>query len=230
MITSSAWPRFLLTSILFIFTTGSGGQEPERANAGIISGIVLDEGGNPVGGAEVDADDIVPSAAVSKALRLALTDNSGAFIFNPVKFGSYKLYALKPEVGYPDTKFEIYANSYRKTMATISATAPNMTVTIMIGPKAGMLRLFVVDKTTHETIHNPTLVLRRPDTGVWISTNETSESLLLIPPGIPTELTVQANGYRSWSNYDAKSPKSAALLKINSGEKIQMTIELESAP
>jgi hypothetical protein len=54
-----------------------------------------------------------------------------------------------------------------------------------------------------------------------------NDSRILVPPAVPTELTVQAKGYSSWSNYDSDKPESAELIKIDSGREIQMTVELE---
>ena len=199
-------------------------QAPQKI-AGVISGIVVDEQGMTVAGAEVDADS-VEALPGSKALRLALTDDSGAFVFNPIKYGTYKFYALKPEAGYPDTKFELYADSYHKTTATISPDSPNATVKIVVGPKAGRVRLVILDSTTGQAVPNPTLILRRLDTNVWISANETDDSIL-VPPGIPTQLTVQAQGYSNWSNYDPQKSAVSSLLNVKSGEEINLTVELK---
>ena len=54
-----------------------------------------------------------------------------------------------------------------------------------------------------------------------------NDSRILVPPAVPTELTVQAKGYSSWSNYDSDKPESAELIKIDAGREIQMTVELE---
>lgn len=211
---------------LWLLGVGLTGQQRQSSNTGVISRIVVDENGTPVSEAEVDAENTEGSAG-SKALGLALTDSSGAFAFNPIGFGTYKFYALKPESGYPDTKFEIYAESYHKTMATVSAVTPNALITIVVGPRAGIVRLKVLDRSTHEPISDPTLVLRRQDTNVWVSASQTNNSLILVPPAVPTQLTVQAKGYATWRNYDLNNPSSAALIVVDSGREIQMTVELD---
>jgi hypothetical protein len=189
---------------------------------------VADETGRPISGAEVDAESVGDSA-VGKGVRLALTDASGAFIFHPLKFGTYKLYGLKPEAGFPDTKFEIYVENYHKAVATVSATSPNVFVTVVVGPKAGFVRLRVLDKNTRQSIANPTITLRRLDTGVWVSPGQDSDVPILVPPSIPTQLTVEAKGYVTWSNYDSNKANADALLKVKSGDEIQLTVELEGA-
>jgi hypothetical protein len=217
---------WMLVWLFVLFASTAVAQQPYGA-VGVLKGIVVNEDGVPVSGAEVDADDVAPSPG-NKALRLALTDTVGEFTFNPIKFGTYKLFALKPEAGYPDTKFEIYAESYHKVTVTISPASPNALVRIEVGPKAGAIRLLVTDRATHKTIPNPTVILRRPDTGVWVSASQTGDSLFLLPPGIPTLLTINAEGYRSWSPYNTENPSSPALLKVDPGEEIEITAELQS--
>lgn len=214
-------------SVLFLVSIASPAQSHENQNFGVISGVVLDERGIPLPGAEVDADELESAAA--RALRLALTDDSGRFTFNPIKFGTYKFYALKPESGYPDTKFELYAENYHRVSATVSSASPTAFVTIIVGPMAGVLKLEVLDEVTRQAIPNPTMILRRPDTGVWVSVNRSGDSKVLVPPGIPTQLTVRAAGYTSWSNYDPKIHVSAGLIKIESGAEAQMTVALLGA-
>ena len=211
----------LCATLLCLLGNGpSVAQEEEKVKAGVISGVVVDQSGLPVGSAEVDADNDDSSMPAHEALRLALTDSSGAFAFDPIKFGAYKFYALKPEAGYPDTKFEIYVKSYHKATATISPTSPTAFVKIVVGPKAGVVKLKVVDKLTRAAVPNPTFVLSRADTRVWVSTSQSDDSSILVPPAVPTQLTVSAGGYTSWTNQDR--------LKIESGAELQMTVELES--
>jgi hypothetical protein len=219
----------LCTTLLCLLTNGSSvAQEEKKVNTGVISGVVVDQSGSPVGDAEVDADSGDSSGAGHEALRLALTDSSGGFAFDPIKFGTYKFYALKPGASYPDTKFEIYVESYHKATATISPTSPNAFVKIVVGPKAGVVKLKVVDKLTRTAVPNPTFVLSRPDTGVWVSTSRSDDSSILVPPAVPTKLTVRAEGYASWTNQDRDHPEATSLLKIESGAELQMTVELES--
>lgn len=217
-----------ITLWCLLINGSSVAQEEKKVNTGVISGVVVDQSGSPVGDAEVDADSNDSSGAAHKALRLALTDGSGGFAFDPIKFGTYKFYALKPEAGYPDTKFEIYVESYHKATATISPTSPNAFVKIVVGPKAGVVKLKVVDKLTRTAVPNPTFVLSRPDTGVWVSTSQSDDSSILVPPAVPTQLTVRAGGYASWTNQDRDHPEATSLLKIESGAEDQMTVELES--
>ena len=126
-----------------------------------------------------------------------------------------------------DTKFEIYVESYHKATATISPASPNAFVKIVVGPKAGVVKLKVVDKLTGAAVPNPTYVLLRPDTGVWVSTSQSDYSSILVPPAVPIKLTVSAEGYASWSNQD-RDPGATRLLKIESGAELQLTVELES--
>jgi len=209
---------------LLLLSIVSPAQSAKIQSVGVISGVVLDQGGSPVPGAEVDADDF--EAPVARALRLALTDDSGTFTFDPMKFGTYRFYASKPESGYPDTKFELYAENYRKVSATISSATPSAFVTIILGPMAGVVTVVVLDKNTRQAIPNPTIILRRPDTGVWVSVNRSRDSKILVPPAVPTQLTIHADGYIDWSNYDPENPAAATLLKIESGAEAQMTVEL----
>jgi hypothetical protein len=69
-----------------------------------------------------------------------------------------------------------------------------------------------LDKNTRQSIANPTITLRRLDTGVWVSPGQDSDVPILVPPSIPTQLTVEAKGYVTWSNYDSNKANADALL------------------
>ena len=212
---------------VFMLCVGAVGS-PAQQNTGVILGSVIDEHGTPVAGAEVDADTVGPDSR-SKALRLALTDSRGAFRFDPVRFGTYNLYALKPDAGYPDTKFELYASQHHDVRVTVFAAAPQAEVRILVGPKSGILKLAVLDKATRQQILNPTIILRQVDTGVWISTTYAGDSNILLPPLIPIQVTVQASGYRDWSRGDPKRPDSGSPFRIGSGEELEEKVLLEPA-
>jgi len=204
-------------------------QMKAQQGTGAISGIVVSQNGEPLAGAEVDADEIGLSAR-SKAIRLALTDSKGAFRFEPVKFGTYKLFALKPEAGYPDTKFELYATQYHPAMAVVSAATPSPVVRVIVGPRSGILKIAVIDRETRQPIPNPTFVLRRIDNGVWVSNGQSGDPAILLPPTIPIEVTVEAAGFRSWTIGDPNRPDSGAPFRMKSGEELQTTIALEAEP
>jgi len=212
-------------SCLLFFVSHSAAQQP-TAELGEIRGVVMDEGGSPVSEAEVDRDSI-SHGPVGKAISLALTDKSGAFTFSPVKFGSYKLYALKPESGYPDTKFDLYSESYHPVTATVSAASPIVSVVIVVGPRAGMVKLTVIDKVTRQPIPSPTTTIRRLDTDAWISVGRTEDMTMCVPPSIPTEITVHAEGYKEWPNHGSSGSAAKRYVNIASGKEVKMVAELE---
>lgn len=216
------WVKHFLGLLLCIAAVDLHAQR----SIGVIMGSVRDENGTPVAGAEVDADSI-GSESRSKALRLALTDSAGAFRFDPVTFGTYKLYALKPDAGYPDTKFEFYSGQYHDVRATISGVTPQAEVRILVGPKCGVLKLVVLDSTTHRPISNPTVVLSRVDTGVWVSASYAGGSYVLVPPLIPIQVTVRASGYRDLSRGDPNRPDSGPPLRVVSGDTLEQNVMLE---
>ena len=189
----------------------------------------MNENSEPLAGAEVDADEIgLPER--SKAIRLALTDSKGAFRFEPVRFGTYKLFALKPEAGYPDTKFELYATQYHPAVAVVSAAAPSAVVRVIVGPRSGILKVTVMDRETGQPIPNPAFLLRRIDNGVWVSGGQSGDSTILLPPMIPIQVTVEAAGFKSWTIGDPNRPDSGTPLRMKPGEEGQIAITLQAQP
>src|SRR5207244_11457563 len=68
---------------------------------GVIEGVVLGEGRQPVRGAEVHAE--LKGVPMAKAIRYVGTDENGLFLIDHLEFGTYYVAAYKEEDGYADT-------------------------------------------------------------------------------------------------------------------------------
>lgn len=196
-----------------------------QRNTGAITGIVIDENGKPISGAEIDADEIVQGPG-SKLIRLALSDSSGLFRFEPVKFGSYKLFGLKPESWYPDTKFELYVGQYHPVVVTLSTTQPSANTTLQLGPKSGIVRLTILDQRELRPVTNSVVEIRRVGSDVWISTSLSEEGTILVPPDTPVQLTVRAAGFTPQKRGDPNEPQSGPPVSLHSGEELKINMYL----
>lgn len=144
---------------------------------GIIEGRVINEKGEPVAEALVDADDGQPTIG---AVRYVPTDANGHFAMDRLKWGHYKIFAQKVEEGYADISFAFYGNNVFET-ASISPLSSKAAVTVQIGPPCGLLHLVsVTDTATGEKI-NASVNLRRasnPNLSLGVSA---SSGTILVP-------------------------------------------------
>jgi len=117
---------------------------PAQAQFGSIHGIVVNEEGNPVKGAQVIATSIGPMADRPLATRLRklnLTDEAGHFVIFGLQFDEYVVTAYKEEEDYPalvGTWLQFYKTPAEPTV-NLTMQIPTATVEIRLGPKAGVL-------------------------------------------------------------------------------------------
>jgi hypothetical protein len=87
--------RLWLPLLAISFLTPTQGKE---VGEGVIQGVVLGQGGQPVRGAKVHAE--LNGAVMAKKIRYVETDESGFFIIDRLDFGKYYGGAMKEEEGY----------------------------------------------------------------------------------------------------------------------------------
>jgi hypothetical protein len=76
--------RLWLPLLAISFLTPARGTE---VGEGVIQGVVLGEGGRPVGGAKVHAE--LKGVAMHTAIRYVETDENGFFVIDRLEFGTY---------------------------------------------------------------------------------------------------------------------------------------------
>src|SRR6202023_1600124 len=80
--------------------------QAQDVREGVIQGVVLGEGGQPVRGAKVHAE--LRGVATGKKIRYVETDESGFFLIDHLDFGNYYLGAMKEEEGYGSIDFYFF--------------------------------------------------------------------------------------------------------------------------
>src|SRR5260370_4309307 len=136
---------WLLLAIAFLTPAQS-----KVVGEGVIQGVVLSEGGQPVRGAKVHAE--LKGVAMAKKIRYIETDENGFFLIDQLKFGTYYVSAKNEEEEYGDSGFSFF-NDQPVPMAQISAQHRIADVVVNLGPKAGILTCPVPDDAPGQ--HDP---------------------------------------------------------------------------
>jgi hypothetical protein len=172
------------------------GEIQTDSNTGSISGQVLDESQQAVKAVLVQAANVGSSAAASLA-KPTYTDQSGYFTIRGLSFGQYFLFYEKPVDDYPRNDFSFYSGG--KTVSVeLTATHPNASVSINLGPKGARLLSRIIDQATGAPVRGARLLLKRSDNpNFWVSEGVNSGFSLLVPSGVSFTVTITAEGYES---------------------------------
>lgn len=192
---------------------------------GIINGTVVNEKGQPVGAATVSIDPL-DGGPRSAPVREVQTESNGRFSMDDLKFGTYKLFAMKESAGYPNTAFAFYSNNIFST-ATLTPTTPVIDVVLKVGPPAGVFTGYVTDAVTHQPVRAAFLLRRVADPGNWISLSQQPHFRVLLPALTPISVEVFAPGYRTYYYAGAADALNRPPLKLDSGEEKKNDFQLE---
>jgi Carboxypeptidase regulatory-like domain len=209
-----------LTFILFTFSLCSSAELP-----GTISGTVVNERGQPVAATQVSIDPL-DNRPRADLVRMVETDRNGHFVMNDLELGSYKVFAMKEDSGYPNTSFAFYSNHVFPT-ATLTAGNPVADVIVAIGPPAGVVKGSVKDRFTNKPISASFLLRRASNPDNWISLGQPPEYRVLIPPSTEVWFEVSAPGYKT-SYYGGRSDAlKRSPIRLGSHQKTEIDIQLE---
>jgi hypothetical protein len=162
-----------------------------HAQAGCLSGRVIDNTGQPVNGIRITVgDNVWTTSQISPEPR---SDESGEFRIDDIPPGNYNANAFNDQLGYPAIWWPV-----RKISIAASSLCTN--ITFNVRSRAAKLKLIVTDATTNKPIPNILLdVFPGEKPGLWL----TVEPLLSygLPPQVPSlvkvRLVVTAKGYSS---------------------------------
>lgn len=189
---------------------------------GLIQGVVLGEGGRPVGGAKVHAELIgVPMA---KKIRYVETDENGFFLIDQLEFGTYCVSAKNEEEEYGDIGFSFFSDQ-PVPMAQISAQGRIADVVINLGPKAGILTGTISDAATGKPIPAGFDLAQVKDRTKWMGTSAAPNFRVLIPSSKEMEVKVSAPGYEAWVYPDPTVP--SQVLRLDPGSETHLDIKLK---
>lgn len=225
--------RFNLTiltiSVVMACVVLQPGRSPARqayADAGVISGTVFYENGMPVKGATASA---VPlGRPIGAIIPHADTDSAGHFaIFIPESwFGKFAVTAKKEDEDYPEMN-QFYSNGKFQTVM-LTERHPTATVTIRLGPKAGVLRGTVTDRITGSPLI-PCTDLRYAASSNFLRGTGlvTSKYRLLLPSNRGIFVKVWLDGYQPWYYPGTANKSEAKPIRLGPGEEQITNIRLQ---
>ncbi|QHN04758.1 carboxypeptidase regulatory-like domain-containing protein [Granulicella sp. WH15] len=214
MLMRIAFLPFVAVSLCGGYTYAQAGE------TGSVQGIVLDEARNPIPYATVYG---TPGKDMHKPLR-ATADAEGKFILLNLPPGVVYLDAANEHEGYVHSIFSFYVMpGERKPVVNLHVDEAIHNTVIQIGPKAAYLQLNI-----HDESGNPlqaTLNLSRPNMGHSgdLSSSKPEDGVFPVPP-VPFHVGVFALGYEPWDYADADSNDRDGLLRIRSGETLNLDI------
>jgi hypothetical protein len=168
-----------------------------KDDRGLIDGIVTYEDKKPVKGATVYAAPLGrPMIAITPH---AVSDETGYYAIHISRswFGKFAVAAKKEDEDFPDMSNQFYSDGNFQTV-TLSANHTAETVTIRLGPKAGVLVGTVRDAITGAVLY-PCIELRRPN-GNFLSGSGLVKAnfRILIPSETNVTVKMWLDGYRPW--------------------------------
>jgi len=189
---------------------------------GVIQGVVLGEGGQPVRGAKVHAE--LNGVAMAKGIRYVETDERGFFFIDRLDFGNYYVGAMKEEEGYGSSDTSFF-NDSPLPVAQITAQHRSADVAVNLGPKAGILTGTISDAATGKPIPAGFDLAQVKDRAKRMSTSEAPNFRVLIPSSKEIEVKVSAPGYQAWVYPDPAIP--SQVLRMDPGSEIHLDIQLK---
>ncbi len=213
--------RLLLPLLAISFLIPAQGTE---VGTGVIQGVVLGEGAQPVRGAKVHAE--LRGLPVAKRIRYVETNEHGFFLIDELEFGTYYVAAKNEEEGYGDSGSSFF-NDQRVPTAQISAQHRIADVVINLGPKAGILTGTISDAATGKPIPAGFWLVQAKDRNKWMGTSAAPDFRVLIPSSKEMEVKVSAPGYEDWVYPDPAIP--SQVLRMDPGSEIHLDIHLRPA-
>jgi hypothetical protein len=222
-IRSVVWLSILLSAIA---------QASDSEDRGSISGIVVDQLGNPVTNAHVTTRDLdLPPNTVEVGggvVPYAETDVQGRFLFKGLKVGHrYKVYSEKEEDGYPDMMLGMYNPTDTASIATATSSVSTERVIIHLGPKAARLKWNVKDAVSGDSIETPTFSFERRDSGASAGGTALADEGVLVPSNTDLIVEISARRYRDWYYGEALDKSTAASLRLVPGEEKTLQVQLQ---
>ena len=153
----------------------------------------------------------------------ASTDKDGRFRVGHQKPGTYYVFAINEAEGYA------IENQAPGQLVAITTEQPWSDVVIRLHDRGGILLGSVIDKVTGKKIENAQLHYTSLDSGGGGTAMIKGDFQVPVPIDSDLVIVVMARGYRGWV-YTDSSNTSRPTLRLESGERREMKIELEPLP
>jgi Carboxypeptidase regulatory-like domain len=190
----------------------------QTLSLGRISGIVLNEDGQPVTHASV----CVSLAGSSMTECRVQTNETGQFEIEHMSMGTFHVFATKDEDGYS-------GENQRGLKVVLSTQDPGANITIKLDPKAGMLVGTVRDSLTAKPVHEIQVAyVSTEGKGNGSAGTYNGEFRVNVPTTSDYIIVVSAPGYKSWIYIDPTDQSPS--LRLASREQKSLDIELVPKP
>ena len=218
----------LAAGVLVLHAQQAGKPTPASAeeDMGVIQGTVIYEDGNPVNGATVYASAIFGLGA--GIIPNAKTDKTGHFAITHLLLGKYAVTGEKQDEDYPRMVDRFY-NSDKFQTVTLTSQHFTASVTVRLGPKAGVLVGTVADALTNAPI-NACAEFRRakePNNRVVGTGLVNGKYRVLIPSNTDVLIKVWYQGHKSWYYPGTINKTQSQPLNLKPGEEKELDIRLE---
>jgi len=227
--------RAELASLLFVAIvptlcaplTGAGVPATTDADTGLIDGTVSYENGSPVDGATVYASPMGGRPIIGK-IPHATTDETGHFAIPHLWLGKYAVGAEKLDEDYPDMTSEFYSDGKFETV-TLTARHSTASVSIRLGPKAGILTGTVADAVTGAPLNACVEFRRAKEPWNFLSGTGlvNAKYRVLVPPNTNVLMKVWYGGYKPWYYAGTMNKAQSRPVNLKPGEETKLNIRLE---
>jgi hypothetical protein len=197
-----------------------------RAQAsGSVEGIVVGESGVPLSGAVAYARPV--DRPMMGIVPHADTDETGHFVIRNLGFGLYSVFGAKEDEDYPGLTTGFYG--VKSQRVRVDMNHPRSTVTVQLGPKAGVLYGTVTDAITGGSL-NPCAELRvmpHPDKFVSGTGLVGANYRLLVPSGVDVAFKIWLAGYDLWYYPGVAYKAASTALHLQPGEEMTVNVQLQ---
>jgi hypothetical protein len=221
--------KLLLGAVLGWMTAGAGIGQQSPGFTGVIRGVVIDDAGSHVAGAQVRADsqDGRPRGSV---LPFSETDRDGAFAIPRLDWGLYHLWVSKGEGGgRADTfKYRVFHPEIPDISVTLTPGQAAAEVVLEF-PRPGKVTWSATDATTGGPVAISMRVFHWPegddnagmryDEAPGTATTQRNQYWMLAPPDAEVGLSARADGYQVW--------RYPASVRIKPGDNLVVSIRLQ---
>jgi hypothetical protein len=191
-----------------------------------IEGTVIYEDGRPANHATVSA--LPTDRWMAGKVPAADTDELGHFHIKRVWLGKFAVTARKEDEGYPDTGSSFYSDG-KVDRTTLTSFLQAATVTVLLGPKAGILVGTISDAVSGAPL-NPCVDFRRasdPNNFMSGTGLVNAKYRVLVPSDRDVMMKIWYEGHLPWY-YPGESNKSAAKsLRLQPGQEKVLHIRLQ---
>jgi hypothetical protein len=199
-------------------------QAVQPQSGGTIKGVVVDEQGKPVTKAEIHIAEI-KSFVGHRLVEMHETDGQGQFVIDNIPWGTYFVMAGKEEAGYPDTRFAFYSNLAVPTV-TLQPSFRTATLTVPLGPKAGILEVSPTDAETQKRIAAASITLKRKDNPSFHITMSADEKRILVPSLVDILAEISASGYETAFYPSSSDPSQSTPIHLSPGQELKLAMPL----